>query len=130
MSEPHNVRRWYEFGALASICTVAPGLWEISELPDWVLNVVYESWHNNPHLKRGEEMEIKFITVAKTKSALVVNLTEDEISTIRAWGVWVCLTEMDKVKYSFKIYQNSVNGTFLLNTMTEVTTRFANDIIE
>ncbi|KAL8481120.1 hypothetical protein ACS0TY_027596 [Phlomoides rotata] len=102
---------------------------------------VYESWHNNPHLKRGEELEIKSITVAsedttnaiqypsfyfmklqrpdkkvfsyikeqEMKPALVVNLTEDEISTRRAWGVWACLIEMDKVKYPFKIYQNSVN---------------------
>ncbi|KAL8554536.1 hypothetical protein ACS0TY_002649 [Phlomoides rotata] len=85
----------------------------------------------------GEELEIKFITVAsedttneikyssfyfmklqrpdqkaftcikeqETKSTLVVNFTEDEISTWRAWGVWVCLTKMDKVKYTFKIYQ-------------------------
>ncbi|KAL8499023.1 hypothetical protein ACS0TY_022110 [Phlomoides rotata] len=35
---------------------------KISELPNWVFNVVHESWHNNPHLKRGEELEIKFIT--------------------------------------------------------------------
>ncbi|KAL8492940.1 hypothetical protein ACS0TY_024226 [Phlomoides rotata] len=59
-----------------------------------------------PHLKSGEELKIKFISVAKqeTKLSIVVNLTKDEISTRRAWGVWVCLTEMDKVKYSFKIY--------------------------
>ncbi|KAL8503527.1 hypothetical protein ACS0TY_022311 [Phlomoides rotata] len=120
------------------------------------------SWHNNPHLKRGEELEIKFITMVsedrtnsikypsfhfmklqrpdqkaftyikeqETKLTLVVNLTEDEISTRRAWGVWVCLTKMDKVKYLFKIYQNSVNKSFLLNTMTGVTTRFANDTFE
>ncbi|KAL8487491.1 hypothetical protein ACS0TY_023972 [Phlomoides rotata] len=43
------------------------------------------------------------------KPELVVNLTEDEISTRRAWGVWVYLTEMDKVKYPFKIYQNLGN---------------------
>ncbi|KAL8462572.1 hypothetical protein ACS0TY_032767 [Phlomoides rotata] len=80
---------------------------------------VYESWHNKPHLKRGEELEIKFILIAnedttkeikyptfhlmmlqrldektfnyikeqETKSALVVNLTEDEIFTIRVLGV-------------------------------------------
>ncbi|KAL8464445.1 hypothetical protein ACS0TY_034102 [Phlomoides rotata] len=61
---PNDVRRWYDFGALASICTVAPGFREISKLPDWVLNAVVESWHNNPHLKRGDELEIKFIIVA------------------------------------------------------------------
>ncbi|KAL8520515.1 hypothetical protein ACS0TY_011151 [Phlomoides rotata] len=37
---------------------------------------------------------------------------------------------MDKVKYPFKIYQNSVNGSFLLNSMTRSTTRFSNDIFE
>ncbi|KAL8457996.1 hypothetical protein ACS0TY_035752 [Phlomoides rotata] len=132
----HGVR-WYGFGALASICPLAQGFREISELLDWVLNAVVESWNNNPHLKRGEEFEIKCITVAsedttnaiqypsfhfmklqrpnkkeftyikeqEIKLELVVNLTEDEVSTKRAWGVWVCLTEMDKVKYPFKIYQ-------------------------
>ncbi|KAL8470090.1 hypothetical protein ACS0TY_032818 [Phlomoides rotata] len=40
----HNgVRRWYNFGALASIRTIAPGFREISELPNWVLNAVVES---------------------------------------------------------------------------------------
>ncbi|KAL8531827.1 hypothetical protein ACS0TY_008432 [Phlomoides rotata] len=127
-----NVNRWYKFGALASIRMIAPRFREISNLLDW---------HNNPHLKRGEELEIKFITTAsddmtnaiqypsfhfmklqrpdqrtftyikaqETKPALVVNLTKDEVSTRRAWGVWVCLTEMEKVKYPFKIYQNSIN---------------------
>ncbi|KAL8468965.1 hypothetical protein ACS0TY_031970 [Phlomoides rotata] len=31
---------------------------------NWGFNVVHESRHNNPHLKRGEELEIKFITTA------------------------------------------------------------------
>ncbi|KAL8483277.1 hypothetical protein ACS0TY_026095 [Phlomoides rotata] len=51
-ANPIDVRKWYGFGALASICIVAPSFQEIFELPDWVLNAVYESWHNNPHLKR------------------------------------------------------------------------------
>ncbi|KAL8460535.1 hypothetical protein ACS0TY_032170 [Phlomoides rotata] len=55
---------WYDYGALASICTVAPSFREISGLPDWVANVVQESWSHNSHLKRGEELEIKFITAA------------------------------------------------------------------
>ncbi|KAL8473129.1 hypothetical protein ACS0TY_030096 [Phlomoides rotata] len=37
---------------------------------------------------------------------------------------------MDKVKYLFKIYQNSANRSFLLNSMTGSTTRFANDMFE
>ncbi|KAL8532073.1 hypothetical protein ACS0TY_008619 [Phlomoides rotata] len=52
-ANPIDVNRWYKFGALASIRTVALGFWEISELPDWGFNVVHESLHNNPHLKRG-----------------------------------------------------------------------------
>ncbi|KAL8537030.1 hypothetical protein ACS0TY_012280 [Phlomoides rotata] len=86
-----NVNRWYKFGALASIRMVA-----LSKLPDW--------------LQRQDERAFTYINAQETKPALVVNLTEDEVSTRRAWGVWVCLTEMDKVKYSFKIYQNSING--------------------
>ncbi|KAL8554086.1 hypothetical protein ACS0TY_002345 [Phlomoides rotata] len=48
---PNDVRRWYKFGALASIYTVAPSFREISKLLDWVLNAVVESWHNNPHFR-------------------------------------------------------------------------------
>ncbi|KAL8460441.1 hypothetical protein ACS0TY_032107 [Phlomoides rotata] len=39
---PNDVRRWYNFGALAPICTIALGFREISELPDWVLNAVLD----------------------------------------------------------------------------------------
>ncbi|KAL8506427.1 hypothetical protein ACS0TY_017347 [Phlomoides rotata] len=39
-ANPNDVHIWYGFGALASICTVALGFWEISELPDW-----YPSFH-------------------------------------------------------------------------------------
>ncbi|KAL8491678.1 hypothetical protein ACS0TY_023321 [Phlomoides rotata] len=64
------------------------------------------------------------------KLELVIDFTEDEISTRRAWGIWACLTEMDKVKYPCKIYQNSINGSFLLNTMTSKGTRFADKAFE
>ncbi|KAL8542916.1 hypothetical protein ACS0TY_003696 [Phlomoides rotata] len=37
---------------------------------------------------------------------------------------------MDKVKYPFKIYQNSTNRSFLLNTMTSKGTRFADETFE
>ncbi|KAL8530545.1 hypothetical protein ACS0TY_007544 [Phlomoides rotata] len=37
---------------------------------------------------------------------------------------------MDKVKYSFKIYQNLVKGSFLLNLVIGSTTRFVNDMFE
>ncbi|KAL8494370.1 hypothetical protein ACS0TY_025255 [Phlomoides rotata] len=105
--DPNDVRMWCNFGALASICTIAP---------NWVVNADQESWSHNPHLKRGKELEIKFITAAsedttysirypsfhfmklqrldkrvftyikeqETKPELVIDLTEDEISTRRA----------------------------------------------
>ncbi|KAL8518325.1 hypothetical protein ACS0TY_009625 [Phlomoides rotata] len=34
-AHPVTVNRWYKFGALTSICTIAPSFREISELPDW-----------------------------------------------------------------------------------------------
>ncbi|KAL0339275.1 UNVERIFIED_CONTAM: hypothetical protein Sangu_1449600 [Sesamum angustifolium] len=55
---------------------------------------------------------------------------EDDISTRRAWGLWVCLTEMDKVKYSFKIFSNKMNGSFMLNSMTGKNTEFAESMFE
>ncbi|KAL8528902.1 hypothetical protein ACS0TY_006391 [Phlomoides rotata] len=81
-------------------------------------------------LQRLDKRVFTYIKQQEMKPALVVNLTEDEISMKRAWGVWVRLTEMDKVKYPFKIYQNSGNISFLLNTMMGSTTRFANDTFE
>ncbi|KAL0289733.1 UNVERIFIED_CONTAM: hypothetical protein Sangu_2605400 [Sesamum angustifolium] len=50
------------------------------------------------------------IKAASEEAPLVSAITEDDISTRRAWGLWVCLTEMDKVKYPFKIFSNKVNG--------------------
>ncbi|KAL8553411.1 hypothetical protein ACS0TY_001907 [Phlomoides rotata] len=35
-AHPVTVNRWYKFGALASIRTIAPSFREISKLPDWV----------------------------------------------------------------------------------------------
>ncbi|KAL8547387.1 hypothetical protein ACS0TY_006929 [Phlomoides rotata] len=123
-AHPVTVNRWYKFGALALIRIVAPGFREISELPNW-----YPSFHFMK-LQRPDQRASTYIKTQETKPALVVNLTEDEVSIKRAWGVWVYLMEMDKVKYPFKIYQNSVNGSFLLNTMMGNTTRFANDMFE
>ncbi|KAL2237710.1 UNVERIFIED_CONTAM: Enzymatic polyprotein [Sesamum indicum] len=154
-SKPEDVREWYDFGALASVDTMSPSFPEISKLPEWISGAVFDSWQNNPHLKRGDVLEIKFISVApettgkgshpafhfmklqrpdmvafnKIKAAsgeapLVSAISEDSISTRRAWGLWVCLTEMDKVKYPFKIFSNKVNGSFLLNSMTGKSTEF------
>ncbi|KAL8533785.1 hypothetical protein ACS0TY_009976 [Phlomoides rotata] len=81
-------------------------------------------------LQRSDKKAFTYMKEQEMKLELVVNLTEDEILTRRAWGVWVCLTEIDKVKYLFKIYQNLINRSFLLNTMTGSTSRFANDMFE
>ncbi|KAL8505976.1 hypothetical protein ACS0TY_016996 [Phlomoides rotata] len=44
-AHPVTVNRWYKFGVLASIRTVAPGFREISELPDWVVSNKNRSLH-------------------------------------------------------------------------------------
>ncbi|KAL0373326.1 UNVERIFIED_CONTAM: hypothetical protein Sradi_3248300 [Sesamum radiatum] len=160
-SKPEDVREWYDFGALASVHTMSPNFSKISKLPKWISGAVYDSWQNNPHLKRGDILELKFISVApetvgkvshpafhfiklqrpdmvafnKSKATtgevhLVSAISEDDISTRRAWGLWVCLTEMDKVKYSFKIFSNKLNGSFLLNSMTGKSTEFAESLFE
>ncbi|KAL8486765.1 hypothetical protein ACS0TY_023452 [Phlomoides rotata] len=46
-AHPVTVNRWYKFGVLASIRTIAPGFREISELPDWV--VIYLNARRNDH---------------------------------------------------------------------------------
>ncbi|KAL8546773.1 hypothetical protein ACS0TY_006480 [Phlomoides rotata] len=56
-------------------------------------------------LQRPDKKAFTYIKRRETKPAHVVNLTEDEISIRRACGIWVYLTEMDKVKYPFKIYK-------------------------
>ncbi|KAL2237259.1 UNVERIFIED_CONTAM: hypothetical protein Sindi_0917600, partial [Sesamum indicum] len=122
---------------------------------------IFDSWQNNPHLKIGDVLEIKFVAVAlktigkgshptfhsmklqrpdmvafnKIKAAsreapLVSAISEDSISGRRAWGLWVCLTEMDKVKYPFKIFCNKVNGSFLLNSMIGKSTEFVESLFE
>ncbi|KAL0367069.1 UNVERIFIED_CONTAM: hypothetical protein Sradi_3597000 [Sesamum radiatum] len=138
-SKPEDVREWYDFGALASVHTMSPSFPEISKLSKWISGAVYDSWQNNPHLKRGDILELKFISaapetagkgshpafhfielqrpdmvafnkmkVATGEAPLVSAISEDDISTRRAWRLWVCLTEMDKVKYPFKIFSNKI----------------------
>ncbi|KAL0404017.1 UNVERIFIED_CONTAM: hypothetical protein Sradi_2042500 [Sesamum radiatum] len=131
-SKPEDVREWYDFGALASVHTMSPSFPEISKLPEWISGAVYDSWKNNLHLKRGDILELKFISaapetagkgshpafhfiklqrpdmvafnkikVATGEAPLVSAISEDDISTRRVWGLWVCLTEMDKVNTEF-----------------------------
>ncbi|KAL2248074.1 UNVERIFIED_CONTAM: hypothetical protein Sindi_2659700 [Sesamum indicum] len=59
-----DVREWYDFRALASIHTLSPSFLEISKLPEWISGAVFDSWQNNPHLKRRDVLEIKFVSVA------------------------------------------------------------------
>ncbi|KAL0406209.1 UNVERIFIED_CONTAM: hypothetical protein Slati_3934800 [Sesamum latifolium] len=70
------------------------------------------------------------IKAATREVPLVSAISEDDISTRRAWGLWVCLTEIDKVKYPFKIFLNKLNGSFLLNSMTGKSTEFAESMFE
>ncbi|KAL0413347.1 UNVERIFIED_CONTAM: hypothetical protein Sradi_1536400 [Sesamum radiatum] len=70
------------------------------------------------------------IKAATGKAPLVSAISEDDISTRRAWGLWVCLTEMDKVKYLFKIFSNKMNELFLLNYMIGKSTEFVESMFE
>ncbi|KAL0428386.1 UNVERIFIED_CONTAM: hypothetical protein Slati_3013400 [Sesamum latifolium] len=63
-SKPEDVREWYDFGALASVHTMSPNFPKISKLLEWITGAVYDSWQNNPHLKRGDILELKFISAA------------------------------------------------------------------
>ncbi|KAL0413539.1 UNVERIFIED_CONTAM: movement protein [Sesamum radiatum] len=47
---------------------------------------------------RPDMVAFNKIKVATGEAPLVSAISEDDISTRRAWGLWVCLTEMDKVK--------------------------------
>ncbi|KAK4390099.1 hypothetical protein Sango_2073200 [Sesamum angolense] len=115
-SKPEDVKEWYEFGALASVHMMSPNFSKISKLPKWISGAVYDSWQNNPHLKRGDILELKFISaapetagkgshpafhfiklqrpdmvafskikVATGEAPLVSAISEDDISTRRAW---------------------------------------------
>ncbi|KAL0457737.1 UNVERIFIED_CONTAM: hypothetical protein Slati_0400900 [Sesamum latifolium] len=67
------------------------------------------------------------IKTATGEAPLVSAISEDDIFTTRAWGLWA---EMDKVKYPFKISSNKVNRSFLLNSMTGKSTEFAESLFE
>ncbi|KAL0378302.1 UNVERIFIED_CONTAM: hypothetical protein Sradi_3135700 [Sesamum radiatum] len=70
------------------------------------------------------------IKTATGEAPMVSAISEDDISTRRAWGLWICLTEMDKVKHLFKTFSNKMNGSFLLNFMTGKSTEFAESMFE
>ncbi|KAL0394727.1 UNVERIFIED_CONTAM: hypothetical protein Slati_4438900 [Sesamum latifolium] len=62
--KPEDVREWYDFEALASVHIMSPSFSKISKLLEWISGAVYDSWQNNPHLKRGDILELKFISAA------------------------------------------------------------------
>ncbi|KAL0453776.1 UNVERIFIED_CONTAM: hypothetical protein Slati_1355700 [Sesamum latifolium] len=81
-------------------------------------------------LQRPDMVAFNKIKAATGEAPLVSAISQDDISIRRASGLWVCLTEMDKVKYPFKIFSNKVNGSFLLNSMTEKITEFVESLFE
>ncbi|KAL8459314.1 hypothetical protein ACS0TY_036704 [Phlomoides rotata] len=58
-AHPVTVNRWYKFGALASIRTIAPSFREISELPDWVVETrpLHQEKKSTEGLEHAEEKE-------------------------------------------------------------------------
>ncbi|KAK4409353.1 putative enzymatic polyprotein [Sesamum angolense] len=135
-SKPEEVREWYEFGALASVHTMSPSFSEISKLRNGLVGapeMAGKGSHPAFHfikLQRPDMVAFNRIKATTEEAPLVSAISEDDISTRRAWGLWVCLTEMDKVKYPFKIFSNKVNGSFLLNSMTGKSTEFAESMFE
>ncbi|KAL0311541.1 UNVERIFIED_CONTAM: hypothetical protein Sangu_2448800 [Sesamum angustifolium] len=81
-------------------------------------------------LQRPDMVAFNRIKAASEETPLVSAISKDYISTKRAWGLWVCLTKIDKVKYLFKILFNKVNGSFLLNSMTRKSTEFVESMFE
>ncbi|KAL8494493.1 hypothetical protein ACS0TY_025337 [Phlomoides rotata] len=85
-AHPVTVNRWYKFGVLASIRTIAPGFREISELPDWT-KIVKQP--DPPQRKSRHEESAKFGTVRKktkdgpsTKKSRPPHLTHYKLSAI------------------------------------------------
>ncbi|KAL0300410.1 UNVERIFIED_CONTAM: hypothetical protein Sangu_3121900 [Sesamum angustifolium] len=97
------------------------------EVREWERVASSVPFHQTAETRNGSFYRIK---AASEEAPLVSAITEDDISTRRAWVLWVCLTEMDKVKYPFKIFSNKVNGSFLLNSMIGKSTEFAESIFE
>ncbi|KAL8536512.1 hypothetical protein ACS0TY_011926 [Phlomoides rotata] len=81
-----------------------------------MLNAVYESWHNNPHLKRGEELEIKFITFT----------SEDTTNAIQYPSFhFIKLQRPDKKAFSY-IKEQETKPALVVNLMEdEISTRRA-----
>ncbi|KAL2250177.1 UNVERIFIED_CONTAM: hypothetical protein Sindi_2491400 [Sesamum indicum] len=72
---------------------------------------------------RPDMVAFNKIKAASGEASLISAITEASI-------LWVCLTEMDKVKYPSKIFSNKVNGSFLLNSMIGKSIEFAECFLE
>ncbi|KAL2231126.1 UNVERIFIED_CONTAM: hypothetical protein Sindi_1707000 [Sesamum indicum] len=60
-SKPEDIEKACDFGALTSVHTMSPSFLEISKLLEWISGSIYDLWKNNPHLKRGDILKLKFI---------------------------------------------------------------------
>lgn len=104
-------------------------LYFFSAAPEPVGKGSHEAFHFIK-LRRPDGDAWKNIKSPPVETPIVSTMSEDAISTRRALGLWVCLIEMDKYKRPFKLYQNSVNGSFLINTMTNSRSNFAEEVFE
>ncbi|KAL0420776.1 UNVERIFIED_CONTAM: hypothetical protein Slati_3100500 [Sesamum latifolium] len=61
-------------------------------------------------LQRPDMVAFNKIKAATGEAPLVSAISEDDISTKRAWGLWVCLTEMDNMfeKKRMLIWENKL----------------------
>ncbi|KAL0302712.1 UNVERIFIED_CONTAM: hypothetical protein Sangu_3082600 [Sesamum angustifolium] len=157
--KPEDVREWYDIGALTLVHTMLPSFLEFSKLPEWISGqyTTYDNPHLKrgdilqlrftsvtPEIVgKGSDSAFHFIKLQtldmvafnKTKAAtrevpLLSSISEDNISTRRAWRLWVCLTEMDKVKSPFKILSNKLNRSFILNSMIGSSTKFTESLFK
>lgn len=61
-SSPHEIRHWYDFGAINSIYLTSPDFPEISELPHWILLGVKDCYLNNPTITPKDTLILKFLS--------------------------------------------------------------------
>ncbi|KAL0444342.1 UNVERIFIED_CONTAM: hypothetical protein Slati_2156900 [Sesamum latifolium] len=58
-------------------------------------------------LQRPDMVAFNKIKAATGEAPLVSAISEDDISTRRAWGLWVCLTEMTKSSVHLKYFRTN-----------------------
>ncbi|KAL0361222.1 UNVERIFIED_CONTAM: hypothetical protein Sradi_3806700, partial [Sesamum radiatum] len=125
-SKPEDVREWYDFGALASVHTMSPSFSKSQNfqrglvgqstihgkttppkrgdiLKSKFISAAPETARKRSHpafyfikLQRPDMVAFNKIKATMEEAPLVSAFSEDDISTRRIWGLWVCLTEMGK----------------------------------